>query len=162
MSAVVSVTHCSAAARGQDRSVQEGRPAGEDGEGRGVGGRAANWVRRQVPHPADDAQLRDLNVICGGHLSTTTLSRLSCTSSWVALCLLFEEAVESGAKPVADVVADPKRFSHPGHEDFVPCDLREAIGMRSPVSGEPRASAGSKRYVAARARWRRNKEPWLK
>ncbi len=45
------------------------------------------------------------------------------------MVLDLAQVVENGAKRVADIVADLKRFSHPGHEAFVPYDVREAIDI---------------------------------
>ena len=41
--------------------------------------------------------------------------------------LQLADVVENGAKRVAGIVADLKKFSHPGHETLVPYDIREVI-----------------------------------
>ena len=39
----------------------------------------------------------------------------------------LSEVVESGARHVAEIVGDLKKFSHPGQESFLPCDVHQTV-----------------------------------
>jgi len=39
----------------------------------------------------------------------------------------LSDVVESGARHVAEIVGDLKKFSHPGQESFLPCDVHQTV-----------------------------------